>query len=184
MDRLARRILVIVALFVLVVTSMLVVRSRGILTEAVGPAPSQADLSIKEVELREESAHGGRWHLVADQAHVFDDEGRTALRNIRLRVQDHDQTWTITGEEGDYFKETSDFEVRHNVVMVSDDGLKLETAVLRWKGDERRLWTDRPVRITRDGTVIDGTALEVKMAEEATTVRGRVHATFSPRSGS
>ncbi|HSE92200.1 MAG TPA: LPS export ABC transporter periplasmic protein LptC [Methylomirabilota bacterium] len=180
MDRLARRIFVIVALFVLVVTGTLVVRSRAMRTEAVGPTPSAADLSIREVELQEETADGARWQLVADQAQVFDAEGRTALRNVRVRVQDRERTWTITGEEGDYFKTAKDFELRGSVVIVSDDGLRLETTVLRWKGDGRRLWTDAPVRITRDGTVIEGTALEMKMAEEATTVGGRVRAVFQP----
>ncbi len=184
MDRLARRILVVVALFVLAVTGTLVARSRAVRSEAVGPPPSSADLSIKEVELHEESGHGNRWQLEADQAHVFDEEGRTALRKVRLRLQDRDRTWTITGEEGDYYKETNNFEVRRNVVVTSDDGLTLETTVLRWEGDERRLWTDVPVRIMRDGTVIDGTALDVKMGDEATTVGGRVRATFAPRSGS
>ncbi|MGH7392022.1 MAG: LPS export ABC transporter periplasmic protein LptC [Candidatus Rokuibacteriota bacterium] len=181
MDRLARRIFVVVALFVLVVTGTLVVRSRAMRTEAVGPALSAADLSIKEVELQEETAAGARWKLVADQAQVYDAEGRTTLRNVRLRVQDRERTWTITGEEGDYFKAAKDFELRRNVVIVSDDGLRLETTVLRWKGDQSRLWTDAPVRITRDGTVIEGTSLEMKMAEEATSVGGRVRAVFRPR---
>lgn len=184
MDRLARRILVIVALFVLAVAGMLVVRSRAMRTEALGPKPSAADLSIKEVQLHEESAHGDRWQLVADQANVFDQEGRTALRAVRLRVQDRERSWTITGDEGDYFKATNDFEVRRNVIMISDDGLKLETSVLRWKGGERRLWTDAPVRLTREGTVVDGTALDVLMAEETTTVKGRVRAIFKQRRSS
>jgi len=171
-----------VALFVLVVAGTLVVRGRAMRTEAEGPAPTAAaDLSIREVQLQEESAEGSRWQLVADQAQVFDEAGRTALRNVRLRVQDRERAWTITGAEGDYFKDTRDFEVRRDVVMVSDDGLRLETAVLRWNGRERRLWTDVPVRITRDGTVIDGSTLDVRMAEEATTVGGRVRATFTGR---
>lgn len=184
MEHLARRVFVIVALFVLAVAGMLVVRSRALRTEALGPKPSAADLSIKEVQLHEESAHGDRWQLVADQAQVFDDEGRTALRAVRLRVQDRERSWTITGDEGDYFKDTNDFEVRRNVVMISDDGVTLETSVLRWKGAERRLWTDAPVRITRQGTVVNGTALDVLMAEDSTTVKGRVRATFTPRRSS
>ena len=54
----------------------------------------------------------------------------------------------------------------------------VQETYLRWHGAERRLWTDVPVRIFRNGAVIDGTALDVKMAEEATTVSGRVHARF------
>ena len=126
---------------------------------------------------------GGEWaaaqRLVADQAQVFDQEGRTALRKVTVYVKDKEKNWTIVGEEGDLFKESKNLEVRRNVVMTSDDGLRLETSVLRWLGAEKRLWTDVPVKIVREGTVIHGTALDVKMETEATTVKGRVNAVFA-----
>lgn len=179
MERLARRILAVVALFVLVVVGILIARGRAVRTEALGPQPSAADLSINEVALREESAGGSRWQLTADQASVFDQEGRTALRKVTVRVQDRDQTWMIIGDEGDFYKGTRNLELRRNVVMTSGDGLRLETSVLRWLEAERRLWTDAPVRIYRPGVVIDGTALDVRMGEEVAAVRGRVRATFT-----
>lgn len=177
MRRLASRILIVVGVFVLVVTGMLVARSRAVRVEPVDPSPSKADLSIKEVQLEEESG-GVRWQLKADQALVFEGEGRTSLRKVDLKVNERDRSWTVVGEEGDLYQTTKNLEVRHNVVLTSSDGLRLETSVLRWHGGERRLWTDVPVRIFRNGAVIDGTALDVKMAEEATTVSGRVHARF------
>jgi LPS export ABC transporter protein LptC len=183
MDRLARRILVVVALFVLIVAGILVARSRTARIEALGPRPSSADISLKEVQLQEESAGGGRWQLVADQVSVFDQEGRTALRRVTVHVQDRDRAWTIVGEEGDFFKDTKNLELRRNVVLTSDDGLRLETSVLRWQGTERRMWTDAPVKLVREGTVIDGTALDVRMADEATTVKGPVRATFGRGQG-
>jgi LPS export ABC transporter protein LptC len=178
-DRLAGRVLAAVVLFVLVVAGILVARTRTLQTEAIGAPPSPADLSITEVELREQSAGGGHWHLTADQASVFNAEGRTALRNVRVKVWDRRGAWTMAGDEGDFFKATGNLEVRRNVVLVADDGLRLETSVLRWDGAGRRLWTDTPVRLSRPGAVVDGQALDVRMSDEATTVRGRVRATFT-----
>lgn len=183
MDRLAQRILVVVVLFVLGVAGILVVRSRTVQSEALGPRPSSADISLKELTLQEESAGGARWQLVADQASVFDEEGRTALRQVTVQVQDRERAWTIVGDEGDFFKETKNLELRRNVVMTSDDGLRLETSVLRWQDAERRLWTDAPVRIRRLGTTITGTALDVRMSNDATTVKGPVRATFTRNQG-
>ena len=183
MQRLASRILIVVAAFVILVTGVLVMKSRNVRTEASGPAPSTADLSIKDVELQEESAGGSRWRLVADQAQVFDQEGRTALRKVTVYVNDKEKNWTIVGDEGDLFKESKNLEVRRNVVLTSDDGLRLETTVLRWLGSERRLWTDAPVKIVRENAVIHGTALDVNMDGEATTVKGRVKATFARGTG-
>jgi len=182
-DRLAHRILIAVVLFVLVVAGILVARTRTVQTEAVGTAPSSADLSIKQVHLREESARGGWWQLTADQAAVFEDEGRTSLRKVRVRVWDPEQAWTIVGDEGDFFKATGNVQLRGNVVMVSDDGFRLETTLLRWDGADQRLWTDLPVRIHRRGAVIDGRGLEVHVADEATTVEGRLRATFAGEPG-
>lgn len=178
MDRLARRILVVVALFVGLVASVLVAKSRTVRTESVGPSLTNADLAVKELQLEEESG-GVRWQLKADQAAVFDQEKRTALKKVNVHVKDRDRAWTITGEEGDLYQERNDLEVRHNVVMVSDDGMRLETSVLHWVSAENRMWTDAPVRIFRDRTVIDGTGLDVHMQTEATTVKGRVQATFN-----
>lgn len=179
MDRLARRILAIVILFVLVVAGVLVARTQAVRQEPVGPQPSDADLSIKEVDLQEQYAGGTSWQLTADQGAVFDRDRRTTLRNIRVRVQDRERMWTIVGEEGDYFQDTRDVELRRNVVLTSDDGVRLETTVLRWKGSERRLWTDAPVRLYQDGALVEGRGLDVRMADEAMAVEGRVRATFT-----
>jgi hypothetical protein len=64
-------------------------------------------------------------------------------------------------------------------VLTSSDGFRLETNVLRWQGAEKRLWTDEPVRLSRGAAVADGSALEVRMSEEYTTLAGRVHAVFT-----
>src|SRR2546426_5896626 len=63
MQRLATRILFVVAGFVLVVAVLLVTKSRSVRAETSGPAPTAADLSIKDVELQEGSAGGGHWRV-------------------------------------------------------------------------------------------------------------------------
>jgi len=120
-----------------------------------------------------------RWKLKAEQALIFDAEGRTSLRAIAVDVFERDRSWTIVGEEGDLFQATKNLEIRKNVVLTSSDGMRLETSVLRWQGAEKRLWTDAPVRLSRGGAVADGSALEVRMAEEYTTMGRRVHSVFT-----
>jgi len=177
-QRLAGAILAVVALFVVVVAGTLIVKSRAVRVESPGPAASGADFRIKEAEVEEESG-GVRWRLRAEQALVFEEERRTSLRRISVKVFERDRSWTIVGDEGDLFQQTSNVEIRQNVVLTSSDGFRLETSVLRWEGAERRLWTDAPVRMSRDGAVIDGAALEVRIGDETTTMTGRVHATFT-----
>jgi LPS export ABC transporter protein LptC len=179
MQRLATRILIVVGAFVLLVTGTLIVRTRAVRVESVGANPSNADLSIKEVQLEEDS-DGVRWQLKADQALVFEGEGRTSLRRVDVKVYERHRSWTIVGEEGDLDR-ARNLEIRKNVVVTSDDGLRLDTTVLRWHAGDRRLWTDAPVRITQTGAVIEGKGLEAKLAEETTSIKGRVRAVFDSR---
>ena len=174
---LARGILTLVVVFVVAVAVMLVVRSRSALLEPSGPAPSTADLQIKEVDLEEE-AKGVRWRLKAESALMFDKAGQTLLRKVVANVYQRERSWTIVGEEGELDRATNNVQVRGNVVVTSDDGLRLETAVLRWEADAKRLWTDTPVTLTRNGSIVLGSGLDVRMADEATTISGPVRATF------
>jgi LPS export ABC transporter protein LptC len=182
MRRLAQRILIAVVLFSSAVVGLLIVQGRSVRVESTGPKPSAADLAMKDVQLQEEGS-SGRWQLRADHAAVFEAEGRTALKNITVRVQDRESSWTIVGEEGDFFKDSRNLEIRRNVVMISQDGVRLETDVLRWHDAERRLWTDVPVRIVRPGAIINGRALEVHIDQSATRVEGRVRAVFGRSQG-
>jgi LPS export ABC transporter protein LptC len=176
--RLAGLILAVVALFVVGVAGTLVAKGRTARVEPADPATSSADLRIKDVALEEVSG-GVRWRLKAEQALVFEPQGRTALKKIAVSVFERDRSWTIVGDEGDLFQETGNVEIRRNVVLTRSDGFRLETSVLRWQGADRRLWTDAPIRLSGGGTVVDGTALDVRMGDETTMVAGRVRATFT-----
>jgi len=176
----AAAILGMVVVFILAVAGTLIAKSRISPAETAGSVASSADLRIKEAQIEEVSG-GVRWRLKAEQALIFETEGRTALRTIAVDVFERERSWTIVGEEGDLFQATKNLEIRKNVVLTSSDGVRLETNVLRWTGAEKRLWTDEPVRLSRGGAVADGSALEVRMAEEYTTLGGRVHAVFTER---
>lgn len=177
MRNLARVILAVVVVFVVAVTAMLVVRSRTAGIESLGPTPSAADLQIKEVDLEEE-ARGVRWRLKAEQALMFDKAGQTQLRKLVANIYERERSWTIVGDEGELDRNTKNVEVRSNVVVTSNDGLRLETAVLRWDAAGKRLWTDAPVVVSRHGSVIRGSGLDVRLDQQATTITGPVRATF------
>jgi LPS export ABC transporter protein LptC len=178
MPNLARAILLVVAAFVFAVGTTLVVRSWTARVESAGPEASSADLRIKDVDL-EEVTKGVRWLLRAEQALMYEQEGRTSLRHLTIRVFQKDRSWTILGDEGDLDQKTKNVEIRKNVVITSSDGLRMDTSVIRWDADAQRLWTDQPVTLSRDGSVIQGTAFEMTTDDETATVAGRVRATFA-----
>jgi LPS export ABC transporter protein LptC len=175
--RLAPVILATVAVFMTVVGGILVANRKAVPVET-GRDSGSADLTVRDASIREESGKV-RWHLTAKQAMVFDREGRTSLRDIAVEVQDPERSWTIRGEEGDLFHTRNDVEIRRHVVLTSSDGLRLETDVLRWNNRDKRVWTDAPIKITHPSGVITGSGLDVRVAEETTTVGGPVRATFA-----
>ena len=54
MQRLASRILIVVAVFVVVITGILIARTRGTRVESVDGNPTNADLAIKALQLEED----------------------------------------------------------------------------------------------------------------------------------
>jgi LPS export ABC transporter protein LptC len=165
-------------LFLASVGALLAVR---LLTPQPGPSepdPTRADYRITDVHLREEGAGGVSWKLDADEAQVFDRAGKTIMRNVTITIEQPGRSWTVTGREGDLEQATKDVELRGNVVLVSSDGLRLETRVLRWDAEERRAWTTEAVTVFRAGVVVRGQGLEARIADRAATVGGPVRATF------
>ena len=181
MDRAAAGIALGVILFVTVVIGVLIVRGH----HASGPrekkfVSSQADQEIKEIHIQEDAKGGGyRWRLDAERAESFPGTGKTLLRKVTIGIEEPGRRWKVTSDEGDLIQDTRDVELRGNVVLLSSEGMRVETTVLRWMNADGRVWTAEPVTIYRSGGVVKGTGLDVSPSEETAVVRGRVTATFS-----
>lgn len=176
-------ILTLVVVFISVVVGVLIHRARtprAISTEA---AASNADYRLKQIRLQETGRDGSRWQLDAEYSETFEEKNTTSMKKVTIKVDQPSsatsaRSWTVTGDEGDLNQETKDVELRGNVVLVSSDGLRLETERLRWDAEAQRAWTTEPVTIYRSGAVVRGTGFESRVAEEATSIKGRVRATF------
>ena len=178
--RVSRGILIGVALFVVIVAGVLIAKGRSGRPESVDTAVTRADYRIKEVHLREEGRGGVKWQLHADQAETFEQSGKTILRKVRIGIEEPSRTWEVTGDEAEMAKASKDVQLRGNVVLVSSDGLRLETARLSWVGEEQRAWTDDPVTVYRAGAVVKGRGLDARIGQQSTTIKGRVQAVFTP----
>jgi LPS export ABC transporter protein LptC len=176
--RLSRILFVCVALFVVVVVGVLVVRGRGAQSVPSEAPQTRADYRIKEVQLQEEMKDGVTWQLEADQAEAYEKAGKTLLRKVRIRIQEPDRSWIVTGDEGEMTQESKDVELRGNVILISSDGLRLETARLRWDANAKRAWTDDPVTLHQKGAVVQGKGLDARVGERNTEIKGRIRATF------
>jgi LPS export ABC transporter protein LptC len=178
MRKLPLVILAGVLLFVSVVVGVLLAKSRGPRLQAPEPAQTKADYRIKEVHLQEEN-RGARWHLDAEYGEIFEDQGRTVMKKVTIRIDEPSRTWTVSGDEGELWRDSKDVRLSGHVVVVSNDGLRLETNRLNWEAKAQRAWTDGPVMIQRSGVVVHGRGFESRFNEDATTIKGRLRATIT-----
>ena len=182
-------ILTLVVVFLSVVVGVLVHRARVPRALPTEPASTNADYRLKQVHLQEQGRDGSRWQLDAEYSETFEEQNKTMMKKVTVRVDQPakgDQatrSWTVTGDEGDLNQETKNVELRGNVVLVSSDGLRLETDRLRWDAEAQRAWTDDPVVIYRAGAVVHGTGFASRVAEEVSSIKGRVRATFKRGAG-
>jgi hypothetical protein len=123
------------------------------------------------------------WTIVADEGDVHE---RTPEQRADAPGQRADAPGQLASDGApaavEHASRVRDVELRHKVVVTSSDGYRLETEQLHWDGAGRRLWTDAPVRLTREGTEIHGTTFELVTAEERATMR-RVRALFAKDAG-
>ena len=184
MDRLAAGITLGVILFVTAVVGVLIVKGHRASPPREEIASSQADQEIKEIHIQEDGKLGVyRWSLDAERAESYPGTGKTFLRKVTIGVEQPSRRWRVTSEEGDLVQETRDVELRGNVVLVSSEGLRVETTILRWDNAGGRAWTEQAVTIHRSGGVVTGTGLEARPSEEVTLIHGRVSATFGGDKG-
>ncbi len=139
-----------------------------------------ADYRIKEVHLQEEGRDSTRWQLDAEYGEVFEDQGKTVLKKVVVRVEQPTRVWTVTADEGDMLRESKDVELRGHVVLVTSDGLRIETPRLAWTAKDQRAWTNDPVTIYRGAVVVRGQGFESRVNEEVTTIKGRLRAIVTP----
>ena len=182
MSKVSLAILTCVVIFIGSVVGVLMTRSRAPKAEpTVDPSPvTKADYRIKEVHLQEEGRGATRWQLDAEYGEIFEDQGKTALKKVQVRVDEPARVWTVSADEGDMLRESKDVELRGHVVLQTSDGLRLETERLAWAAKEQRAWTNHPVTIYRGALVVRGQGFESRVNEGATIIRGRLRAVLTP----
>lgn len=159
------------------------------------PAPAhEADYRVKEIHMSETLEGNLRWTLDADQAEVFDDRRRTVMRQVTIRLFSDGAVWTVTASKGILDNDRRDVSLGGDVVVASSDGLRMTSDQLHWRNEERLLFTEEDVEISRAGTTITGAGLRVQMNEQHAVVdkgvrviitnRNNANLALFPRSGS
>ncbi len=87
-----------------------------------------------------------RARVRADTAFFYGATQRAELRHVTVTFYELTgaQTSTLTAQEGTYHWRTGDMEGRHDVLVVTTDGRRLTTDVLRFSQGRNQVTSDRP----------------------------------------
>jgi LPS export ABC transporter protein LptC len=132
-----------------------------------GGEPSEESMAapVREMEgFTLVETHNGvkRVEVVGSQMIEHPDQQSLDVQDVKVDFYDEHGTHqsVLTALAGTVDTQTSNMTVRGDVVVVTDDGVRLETEELTWLDERRRIVTELPVRIVRDTGEVRGVGLD------------------------
>jgi len=153
-ERLVRAGLLGIMLVVLATLILYVLQgpSRRIPAVSVSVLPQNADAGLREFSFVESKQGQVDWRLHAKEAQVFDADSKAILKGVLVTLSDaRGLQMTVEGDDGTINTVSKDFVLSKrsgDLALVFEDGYTIYTPRLAWVNNERRFWTDEPVRIT------------------------------------
>ena len=99
-----------------------------------------------------------RAHVEADTAYFYSPTQSAELRRVRITFYDvrGNESSTLTAHEGTYQWRTGDMEGRGDVAVLTTDGRRLRTEVLRYSQQRNEVSSDRSFVLDGPGQHIEG----------------------------
>lgn len=171
-------LLVVAAFFLFKVPHLIMVSSTP---SKLTPGESQ---KVSGIKFSQDYKNGeGIWRLKAKEGHMFDESQIVALKDVFLELDSvKSDSFTIKGNEGDYFRESGKVVLKGDVIGRSTNGYQIETSVLIYRQNDESVQTDEPIsvvgpffRVRGDGLYVDlkGKRFVVKK-NVCTTIMGEV----------
>ncbi len=127
------------------------------------------------------TSEGKRTTVVyADRISKYLEEEKAVLQGVRTEFysQEGELSSTLTSREGTVFEGREEVEAKGEVVVITSEGVKLETPLLRWNTRTNRVYTDSTVKISREEEMVMGIGLEadpeLKQIKIKAEVKGRI----------
>jgi LPS export ABC transporter protein LptC len=104
-----------------------------------------------------------QWSLKSPHANLFDQEHRVDLATPQVRFFNAGRAGSnVTAAVGRLDTETNDFWAGGGVVMVSTDGVHLESDWVRYEKASDRFVSTAPVTVTRGRSIVKGVGWEAR----------------------
>jgi LPS export ABC transporter protein LptC len=169
-------LLLMIAAFFLFKTPKLVTVSST--TSNLIPGES---LKVSDIKYSQDYKNGeGKWELKAKEAHFFDETQLVALKDVLLTFDSFKRnSFTIKGNEGEYFRKTGKIILKGDVTGSSTNGYQIETGLLIYRPKDESMETDEPIRVIGPFFRVRGDGLYVDLKREKFMVKSNVCTTIT-----
>jgi len=123
-----------------------------------------------------------QWVLTSPKASNYEKQKTVQIEGVKIdfyRVNEELYS-TLTADRGTVNTTSNDMVAQGHVLVVSKDGAKLETNLLRWDNARQKIMSDDSVRITRGKTVMTGIGLESDPSLEHVVIKEKFKAHAVP----
>ncbi|MGH7726655.1 MAG: LPS export ABC transporter periplasmic protein LptC [Candidatus Eiseniibacteriota bacterium] len=149
--------------------------------DRVVPQPRSQDLPTQEVRdfsLAESNEGRPEWILTSRYAATYQQRGVIVARDVAIDFFDSEgkKYSHLTAREGEVKQPSNDMEARGNVVVTTEDGVRIETSSLSFLNRERKIVSNEFVRLERNGDVVTGVGFESDPSLEHFSIKRQVRA--------
>lgn len=141
-------------------TALLVAGCGGEADPLVGGPFEGVDYDHAITNLRELVSTAGirRATVLGDTAYVYEDSGLTEIVGVRVTMYDERgaQTGSLTADRGELGRNREVMMASGNVVVITEDGRRIETEELHYYPQEDRVWSDVATTLHQENSTIHG----------------------------
>lgn len=120
------------------------------------------DLQIKGFVYTEVGENKGKWEVKAESASYDKKQNLAVLDQVRVTVITADgKKYEMKADKGRIFTDKKNMNISGNVVITSDDGDNFFTEYVQYSDEERKFFTDAPVRMESRRIRITGQGLAI-----------------------
>ena len=146
-----------------------------------GPAARAQDLPSQEVRdftLEESDTGTPEWILTSKYAATYDVRGVIVAKGVAIDFFDSKgaKYSHLVAKEGEIKRPSNDMEARGDVTVTTTDGVRIQTESLRFLNRERKIVSDKYVRLERNGDVVTGVGFESDPSLEHFAIKNQVKA--------
>lgn len=155
---------------------------KGISPPAKASVQETPQAKLLDIHLVEMEGNRRMWEANADQIEVFEEKKVTRISKLQNQIKmvlymDND-VLTCYADGADIHDQIKRIDLLGNLTAQSQQGPTIKTDFVQWFPQEKKLRTDKPVTVTRQGLIIQGLGMEADLALEEVKILSNILSSF------